>query len=153
MPIEYFREKAPQIKYFLRNHRNTKVRMLLVCEMEIKIVEKSDGITKIYAKQDKAYFQSQTYVNLEKTEVKVFLKEMIKEILGKLNIYQVKDSGWYFKEIIRLEIHIVEYKPMRGGSYIPLPEFITKKKSIINIQNKIINVFFGLFFVIFILFK
>ena len=25
---------------------------------------------------------------------------------------------------------------MRGGSYIPLPEFITKKKSIINIQNK-----------------
>ena len=25
---------------------------------------------------------------------------------------------------------------MKGGSYIPLPEFITKKKSIINIQNK-----------------
>ena len=58
------------------------------------------------------------------------------EIFGNLIIYQKKGSGWYFKEIIRLEIHIVEYKPMRGGSYIPLPEFITKKKSIINIQNK-----------------
>ena len=27
----------------------------------------------------------------------------------------------------RLEIHIVEYKPMNAGSYIPLPEFIKKK--------------------------
>ena len=61
---------------------------------------------------------------------------MIIEILGKLIIKKKNGSGWYFKEVKRLEIHIVEYKPMRGGSYIPLPEFITKKKSIINIQNK-----------------
>ena len=40
MPIEFFREKATQIKDFLRNHRNTKVRMILVCEMEIQIIEK-----------------------------------------------------------------------------------------------------------------
>ena len=61
---------------------------------------------------------------------------MIMEILGNIIIYQKKGSGWYFNEVIRLEIHIVEYKPMKGGYYIPLPEFITKKKSIINIQNK-----------------
>ena len=136
IPLEHFREKAPQIKDFLRNHRNTKVRMLLVCEMEKQIIERSNGETKTNYERDKAYFQSHTYINLKKTEVKVFLKEMIMEILGNLIIYQKKGSGWYFKEIIRLEIHIVEYKPMRGGSYIPLPEFITKKKSIINIQNK-----------------
>ena len=61
---------------------------------------------------------------------------MIMEILGNVIIYQTNGSGWYFNEVIRLEIHIVEYKPMKGGTYIPLPEFITKKKSIINIQNK-----------------
>ena len=136
IPIEYFREKAPQIKFFLRNHRNTKVRMILVCEMERQIIEKSKGKSKTTYEHDNAYFQSQTHINLEKTEVKVFLKEMIIEILGNLIIYQKKGSGWYFKEVKRLEIHIVEYKPMRGGSYIPLPEFIMKKKSIINIQNK-----------------
>ena len=43
IPIEYFREKAPQIKDFLRNHRNTKMRMILVCEMERQIIEKSKG--------------------------------------------------------------------------------------------------------------
>ena len=35
-----------------------------------------------------------------------------------------------------MEIHTVDYKPMKGETYIPLPEFIMKKKSIINIQNK-----------------
>ena len=130
LPIDYFKERAPQIKDFLRNHRNTKVRLLLVCEMEKQNIEKSSN------NQDKAYFHSKTYINLEKTDVKVFLKEMIMEILGNIIIYQKKGSGWYFNEVIRLEIHIVENKPMKGGSYIPLPEFITKKKSIINIQNK-----------------
>ena len=110
--------------------------MILVCEIEKQIIEKSNAESKTSYEHDKAYFQSRTHINLEKTEVKVFLKEMIIEILGNLNIYQMKGSGWYFKEVKRLEIHIVEYKPMRGGSYIPPPEFITKKKSIINIQNK-----------------
>ena len=128
MPIQYFREKALQIKDFLRNHRNTKVRMLLVCEMEIKTIEKSNGETKTNVNQDNAYFQSRTHVNLEKTDVKVILKDMIIENLGGLINYQKKGSGWYFKEVIRLEVHIVEYKPMRGSSFIPLPDFIKKKK-------------------------
>ena len=136
LPIEFFREKAPQIKDFLRNHRNTKVRMLLVCLMEKQIIEKSKGESKTINENDNAYFHSRTHINLEKTDVQVFLKEMIMEILGNLTIYQKKGSGWYFNEVIRLEIHIVEYKPMKGGSYIPLPEFIQKKNAIINIKNE-----------------
>ena len=62
----------------MRNHRNTKVRMILVCEMEKQIIEKSKGESKTTYENDNAYFQSQTHINLEKTEVKVFLKEMIK---------------------------------------------------------------------------
>jgi len=42
-------------------------------------------------------------------------------------------SGWYFKEVLNLEIHTVGYKPMKGSSYIPLPDFIVKKKAIVNI--------------------
>ena len=127
IPIEYFAKIVTQIKDFLRNHRNIKVRMILVCEMERQIIEKSNGESKITYEQENAYFQSRTHINLEKTDVKVFIKEMIIEILGNLNIYQKKGSGWYFKKVISLEIHIVKYKPMRGGTYIPFPEFIKKK--------------------------
>ena len=132
IPIEYFSEKATQIKDFLRNHRNSKVRMIMVCEMEKQIIEKS----KTTYEQDNAYFQSRTHINLEKTEVKVFLKEMIIEILGNLIIYQKKGSGWSFKKVNSLEIHIVEYKPMKGSSFIPLPNFIMRKKAIINMENE-----------------
>ena len=99
IPTEYFRENAPQIKDFLRNHRNTKVRMILVCEMERQIIEISNGESKTTYEHDNAYFQSLTHINLEKTDVKVDLKEMIIEILGNLIIYQKKGSGWYFKEV------------------------------------------------------
>ena len=121
----------------MRNHRNTKVRMILVCEMERQIIEKSNGESKTTYEHDKAYFQSRTHINLEKTDVKVILKEMITEILGNfMIIYQRKGSGWYFKKVINLEIHIVECKPMRGSSFIPLPNFIMRKKAIINMKNK-----------------
>ena len=116
--------------------------MILVCLMEKQIVEKSKGKSKIIYEQDLAFFQSQTKINREKTEVKDILKEMIKEILNTLRIYQRNGSGWYFKEVISLEIHIVEYKSMKGGSYIPLPEFIQKKNAIINIKNEDDKCFF-----------
>ena len=97
---------------------------------------KNKSKTKIYYDRDKAYFHSRTHINLEKTEVKVFVKEMIIEILANLTIYQKKGTGWYFKEVIRLEIHTVEYKPMKGGSYISLPNFIMRKKAILNMENE-----------------
>ena len=60
-PLQFFAEKVSQLKEFLRNHRNIKVRMILVCEMEQKIIEKSKGKSKINFSQDKAYFQSGTH--------------------------------------------------------------------------------------------
>ena len=40
-PPQFFAEKVPRIKDFLRNHRNIKVRMILICEMESQ--ESIDG--------------------------------------------------------------------------------------------------------------
>ena len=46
-----------------------------------------------------------------------------------------RGSGWYFKEVLHLEIHTVEFNPLRGSSYLPLPDWIMRKKAILNIQN------------------
>ncbi|CAH3033769.1 unnamed protein product, partial [Porites lobata] len=50
--------------------------------------------------------------------------------------YQQNGSGWYFKEVIQLEIHTVKFIPMKGSSYIPLPDWIMRKKAIVSIRNK-----------------
>ena len=38
--------------------------------------------------------------------------------------------------MLNLEIHTPEFDPMKGSSYIPLPDWILNKKAIVNIQNK-----------------
>ena len=108
--------------------------MILVCIMEK--YESVDGGRKNITTESKTYFNTEIYINLESTYVKDILSKMIKEILEKISIFQRNGPGWYFKEVSSLEIHIVDYKPIKGSSYIPLPDFIMKKKSIINIQNE-----------------
>ena len=63
IPFEYFAEKATQIKEFLRNHRNIKVRMILVCIMEK--YESVDRGRKNITTESKTYFNTETYINLE----------------------------------------------------------------------------------------
>ena len=131
-PIHFFVEKVPQIKEFMRNHQNIKVRMIMVCNME----KKEPRERKIILHESKVYFNTETYDNLESTDVKSILSQMIDEILYKITHFQENGSDWYFKEIVRLEIHIVVYKSYKGSSYIPLPELIMRKKAIINMENK-----------------
>ena len=123
-PLQFFAEKVPQIKEFLRNHLNTKVRMILVCIME-RITAPGGG----RVAHEVFYFNTETFIILEKTEIKDILYHMINHIRKSISELTEQDSGWYFKEKVRLEIHTVDYKPMKGSSYIPLPEFIMAKKS------------------------
>ena len=81
IPFKFLAEKATQIKEFLRNHRNVKVRMILVCIMAK--LEDVKGSRKIETSESKVYFNTETYINLESTDVKVILSQMIKEILEK----------------------------------------------------------------------
>jgi hypothetical protein len=50
--------------------------------------------------------------------------------------YQMQGSNWRFKSIMKLDIDTVEYKPLKGSSYIPLPEYLVNKKGIINMKNE-----------------
>ena len=97
-----------------------------------KLKDGKKGITL----ENKAYFNSKIHINLESTDVKEILIKVIYTILEKISIYQMDGSGWYFKEIVHLEIHTVDFKPMRGSAYIPLPDWIMRKKAIVNIRNK-----------------
>ncbi|CAH3174022.1 unnamed protein product, partial [Porites evermanni] len=108
--------------------------MVLVCLMEQQIISKDKGVVGL--NEDKAYFNSGTNINLESTDVEKLIDKCVKKIIEDLEIFQKNGSGWYFKEVVQLEIHIVEFNPAKGSSYIPLPDWISNKKAIVNIQNK-----------------
>ena len=108
--------------------------MILVCLMEQQILSKTKGVVGL--KEDKAYFNSGTHINLESTDVEKLIDKNVKKIIEDLEAFQKNGSGWCFKEVVNLEIHTNEYEPMKGSSFIPLPDWISNKKAIINIQNK-----------------
>ena len=85
MPFDYFAEKATQIKEFLRHRRKVKIRMIMVVLWNNNIWKKE----KLLLLKNKAYFNTETYINLESTDVKTILSQMIKEIFRK-NLYLSK---------------------------------------------------------------
>ena len=127
--FQFLRDKKEILKDFLRNNRNTKVRFILVCVME----KKEGDLDKI---QDKVYFHSNTHINLNSTNVKELLNKLFREIIENVNTYTKNGSGWYFKEVVQFEIHTNEYKPITASSYIPLPDWIMRKKAIVSPRNK-----------------
>ena len=134
IPVEYFNKIYATLKDFFTYHRNIKFSMVLVCLMEQQILSKDKGVVGL--KQDKAYFRSGTHINLKSTDVEKLIDKCVKKIIEDLEAFQRNGSGWYFNEVVQLEIHTVEFNPTEGSSYIPLPDWITNKKAIVNIQNK-----------------
>ena len=102
--------------------------------MEQQILIKDKGVVGL--KQNKTYFNSGTNINLKSTDVEKLIDKCVKKIIEDLEIFQKNRSGWYFNEVVQLEIHTVEFNPTNGSSYIPLPDWIKNKKAIVNIENK-----------------
>ncbi|XP_044014000.1 pheromone-processing carboxypeptidase KEX1-like [Aphidius gifuensis] len=50
---------------------------------------------------------------------------------------EMRGSGWTLHEILHLEININDYVPLRGGSstFIEMPDWIIKTKSVVNVIN------------------
>ncbi|CAH3027681.1 unnamed protein product [Porites evermanni] len=134
IPVDFLNKIHSTLEEFFTYHRNIKFNMLLVCLMEQQLLSKDKGV--IGLNQSKAYFTSGIRKNLKSTDVNELINLCSKNILKDIDAYQENGSGWYFIEVVQLEIHTVEFNPSKGSSYIPLPDWISNKKAIVNIQNK-----------------
>ena len=133
-PVEFLNRIYDKLKGFFIYHRNIKFNMILVCLMEHQKIDKNRGVVGL--EEFKAYFTSGIHINLESTNVEKLINKCVKRIIEDLEAFQQNGSGWYFKEVVQLEIHTVENGAMKGSPYIPLPDWISSKKAIVNIENK-----------------
>ena len=73
------------------------------------------------------------------TNFKIWYQEnVLGKILVKLEEFQELDSSWSLLKILYLKVSINKYNPINAGNfstYIDLPEFIKRTKSVINIKN------------------
>ena len=124
----------------LRNNRRTKVKLILKCYMEKPSIL-DEIIIQPFA------FHSSIEVNLDGTDEEDLYITMTEEIIEKMaKLEQANSSGWRLHSIIKLELHIVRYNPLRGETWVPLPKELANKKAIIKTRKmKVINVFCGAF--------
>ena len=81
-------------------------------------------------------FHSDIEINLDGTDEKELYDTMVERILEEIAKFMSKDSDVRFHSVIKFELHTVEYVPLRGDTWIPLPKELANKKAIINMKNE-----------------
>ena len=124
----------------LQENPQTKVKCVLNVEMSQTVGEEEII--------EKPFFHSRQKKNLGKNlEI---IDEMEREMIENLENFNRRGSNWTFERVIRLEIHFVRWKPLRGSSsnlrgssstlrgssWIALPPELEKKKALINMKNE-----------------
>ena len=128
-PKSFFEATRNIIMKILRENIRTKTKMILACKMEKSDLKSGNTIN------IDTTFHSEIETNLEGTEEEIFEKmvERIKELISN---FQNNGSNWVFDRVIQLEIHFANWVPIKGSSYVPLPEKIAAKKAVINLKNE-----------------
>ena len=91
--------------------------------------------------------RSEEYVNYPHTlrdsrpitnasQVRGLIQQIKADLRDAIENIQLKGTDLVFNNIKSMKLGIVRYSPLQGGSYLPLPDFIAKKKCCINIKNK-----------------
>ena len=126
----FFLNVRGSITRILRNNRRTKVKLVLICNME----KPSTLGETIIAPSN---FSSEIEVNLDGTnENDLFVRMTERAIENMASQQQSEGSGWRLHSIIRLELHVVNYNPLRGEAWVALVKELANKNAIINPQNK-----------------
>ena len=68
--------------------------------------------------------------------IKQEFDEFIEITKGEIENWSEKGSGWEVEKITVAYVNVARYQPLRGGTYLPLPAKLAKKKAIINFQNR-----------------
>ena len=70
-------------------------------------------------------------------DINEIVSAMIEHMSQQIENPALKDSKFVFDRIIHMDINFHRLSLTRGSSYIPLPDWLTKKKAIINPKNSI----------------
>ena len=81
------------------------------------------------------YFNSTTDLIINETDIKLAIQASQQQILNIIAKWISEGSGWTIKSIKNHFINIVNYSPLKGSSYIKLPQEL-KNRGLINLQNE-----------------
>ena len=127
--IEFMQIVKPDVLRIMRQNRQTRVRLILNCYMTRTDLT-NGNIIDAYP-----YFHSQTIENIEGINESEIIDSMIETIEERFQNFTNRGSNWVLERVLSLDVQMTQYIPLRGRSYIPLPNVLKNKKAIINMKN------------------
>ena len=82
------------------------------------------------------HFRGNCQIGLKEADSEKGLQESIKKIYSSFIENQRQGSNWTLEKVLKIKIHLVRCKPLKGSSYIPTPIKLRSKHAIVNIQNR-----------------
>ena len=129
-PESFMRKVKSQVVGLLNRNRQNKVYLALKCVMEKRDMSTGEVVT------EEATFRSITETIVDGTDVnKVYNDAVVKMMESKTN-FRSMGSNSQFRSVVKLDINIIAYSPLRGNSHVELPKELAVKKAIINLINE-----------------
>ncbi|KAL9957899.1 hypothetical protein ACROYT_G034854 [Oculina patagonica] len=103
--------------------------------LEVKFSKETNGVTQHMSH----YFRERephVFTENKKDEIKTNFDNFIEKAKGEIESWSERGSGWAIERITEAYINVANYQPLRGGTYLPLPPKLAKKKALINVRNK-----------------
>ncbi|KAL9988589.1 hypothetical protein ACROYT_G003048 [Oculina patagonica] len=121
------------VKNEIRDLKSVKVSF----EMKIKFT-KENFETGVTQEMEHYFKEKEPHVFNEhnKQQIKQEFDRFIERSKGQIEAWSERGSGWVFERITVAYVNVARYQPLRGGTYLPLPANLAKKKAIINVQNR-----------------
>ena len=104
-----------------------KVSLVMKVEMT-----KGDGKRKV----QQPYFASKPYTILSQHDIENAIEEAHRNIDAQMDKWTCQGSGWAVTRVLCLYVNIAKYTPLKGSSYIDLPDYLKNKKAIVNVKNQ-----------------
>ena len=68
-------------------------------------------------------------------QIKIEFDRFVETMKGEIEAWSARGSGWVLERIMVVYVNVARYQPLRGGTYLELPQKLKNKKAIINVQN------------------
>ena len=84
-----------------------------------------------------AYFNGKVQLMTNEIEIVESLQITQEQIINRIQQWISEGSGWIIQSVDSHFINVVEYRPLKGSSYIPLPKKLQNSaKGLINLKNE-----------------
>ena len=120
--------KMPTVTLLDDQAKPIKIRLLLFCQF-YKVVDEEKIFTD-------SHFSTKNEVVTESTDLSEIYDVANERLIELLENFQKNGSGWIFEKVLHFDIHINEFKPLRGSSFIELPKSLANKTALVNPKNE-----------------